>query len=216
MEYLVYKDNTKFTARLLRSPFKVPFRSIGFHPRLLNWCQVLGAAVPASYTHFFFPVMSCVCGWCCIPVIHPAAWGVVTCLIKCHATLTHRTWWKLVCYLSLPGLFFARDKSMLICQPQLWNVPTAWTIFYTTLVFFVKAFFYWSELTCAEKPCEFNANCYHALTVSSRAIQKDAFVYMCNVRISRHVSLYWYLVWSCFQSISKQSINAFLNVLRRS
>lgn len=74
-------------------------------------------------------------------------------------------------------LFFffpATDKSMLICQPQLWNVPTAWTIFCTTLVFFVKAFFYWSELTCAEKPCEFNANCYWALTVSSRAIQKDA------------------------------------------
>ena len=38
---------------------------------------------------------------------------------------------------------------------------------------------------------------------------------MCKVRISRHVSLYWYLVWSCFQSISSQSINAFLNVLGR-
>lgn len=41
-------------------------------------------------------------------------------------------------------------------------------------------------------------------------------VEMCSVCISNHVSLYWCLVWSCFQSTSKWSINAFFkNVLRR-
>lgn len=177
MEYTVYKGNTKLTVRLLTSPFKVLFRSTGFHPRLLSWCQILGVAVPASYTCIFFLVMSCACDWFCVPVTHPAAWSDVTCLIKCHATLTCWKWWKSVRNLNLPCLFFfATDKSMLICQPQLWAVPAAWTLFSTTLVFFVKAVFYWSELTCAEKPCEFNANCYCALTVSSKAIPKDAFV----------------------------------------
>lgn len=53
MEYSGYKDNAKFTARLLGSPFNVLYRSIGFHPRLLKCCQVLGVAVPATYTCIF-------------------------------------------------------------------------------------------------------------------------------------------------------------------
>lgn len=177
MQCSACKDNTKFTAGLLRSPFQVLFRSIGFHHMLLSWRQVLGVTVPAPHLCHFLAVTSRACDWCCVLVAHPAACGAVTCLIKRHETLTCRTWWESVRNLNLSCFFFffpATDKSMLICQPQLWNVPTAWTIFCTTLVFFVKAFFYWSELTCAEKPCEFNANCYWALTVSSRAIQKDA------------------------------------------
>lgn len=106
MEYTVYKGNTKLTVRLLTSPFKVLFRSTGFHPRLLSWCQILGVAVPASYTCIFFLVMSCACDWFCVPVTHPAAWSDVTCLIKCHATLTCWKWWKSVRNLNLPCLFF--------------------------------------------------------------------------------------------------------------
>lgn len=162
MEQSVCRDNAKFTVRLLGSPCKVLSWSRGFYPRSPPWGQVHGAAVQVFFSQSG-----------AVPVPHPAAQGAVTCLTKPRVPLSSRTRWKSVLSLNLTGSFFTTDKSLLICQPQLWNAPAAWTIFHTTLVFFVKAFFYWSELTGAAKPCEFDANCCRALTGSSRAMRKD-------------------------------------------
>lgn len=159
MEKLVYKGHAKFTIRLLSSPYS---GQEGFIPDVCTGIRCL----ELLYRCFFSQLGA-------VPGPHPAAQGAVTCLTKPCVPLTGQTRWKSELSSNLTGSFFTPDKSLLICQARLWNAPAVWTIFHTTLVFFVKAFFYWSELTGAAKLREFDANCCRALTGSSRAIQKD-------------------------------------------